>query len=185
MKSHILALAGLGVAACASQSGISEVWQGVVKRQCGVSFVTYPKDFLHSEELRASWNYWNASTGQSLFYDGGAVDTEPAESIVKIQVQPGKMYYKGKEVCGKTDYLVRLPDGCITCQVIVLSGYCLNHSSAAGIETVIRHELGHALGFVHAESANGLMYEETALYRSEPKDLSEEELMDVLSVYGN
>jgi predicted Zn-dependent protease len=88
-------------------------------------------------------------------------------------------------LCGWTSYKSAKATGCIDALSIdiELSNACGDVSSAT-LDTDMRHEIGHAMGFVHSEFREDLMFHASPAGLNKARDLSVEEMIDVTTVYG-
>ena len=126
--------------------------------------------------------YWNSLSSKKIFFYMGETDWESYSEenkesgiILVISIKETKPD-KHKTTLAYTS-LRWYNNGCITGQGITLYLDTLDKSSDNRIRSVIRHELGHTLGFVHSKEDDDLMYKSIGSYiYDDLKELSEWEL---------
>ncbi len=186
-------------AAVVSSFGCAGPTQGVGPlglKRCDTSFYVYPKDTdpAQLEAFRDSFNYINEAVGMQLFVDGGPVAdvVEPGDGYIvlkfadRLEADPDlvEKYGTKTETCGHTDYSFWPHNLCINSSVILLSRNCEQWTTDAGYRSIIRHEIGHALGLTHTDNPRDLMFEKYEWVGVDAKVFSAEELAAVRELYG-
>lgn len=157
-------------------------------RQCGPTFYTYDDTFdpRQKEELRSAFAYFNGVLERKLWIDAGvtsAADAPVSEAFTRIEYVDRLPPNKGHLVCGLTTMTMR-PSGCLVDVKISLSRECESEATVGGWLTALRHEVGHASGLVgHNEDPAGLMYWTSSGVEEVPRNLSDEEMEALISLY--
>ena len=135
--------------------------------------------------IENSIDYWNSIYGKKLFTGIGTlpltyVSARP-KIVVLIDVLTSEEYnkkFRSIELARVEYNKLSRKDGCIIGGTILLKKDELNNTknTKKGIENVIRHELGHILGFGHNRDSNGLMYISIDPNIDKYKTLTEKEL---------
>jgi len=121
--------------------------------------------------------YWNSIGTKPIFFFAGtspfAIDLVSNSKVITIFDMPEVLReIKDDEYNLAFTHLQGLADGCISVTNIFLDLTKLNDMSDVKVETAIRHELGHALGFDHSERSVDLMYKSINSRLMKNKDLS-------------
>jgi len=151
-------------------------------KQCNQTFYVYERDLSPEQrtQVHDAFSYWNTTIQQRLWIDGGPVadDVEPAEgyTVVQFAEPPGK----SDGACGVT-FFTYFPLSCISKAVIYITARC--KLSGARLQSVLRHEIGHAMGIDHSDDPGQLMYPAMGHY-PDPGVIYGEELDAVRGVYA-
>lgn len=140
-------------------------------------YVTPDLDPAQIEAVAHAALYWNTLLEREQFIDGGSVDVQP--SPVTTRIVMGNM----ENECGTTHWRW-YGTGCITDVDIVLSSDCDRRFTTSNFETVVRHELGHALGLGHSPDRTSVMYYQASLYSADAKELTPSETAEFRAYYG-
>lgn len=132
-------------------------------------------------------SYWNNTSKQrQYFFNLGTISSEVesyAFTSIQIVDQLTKQTIGGiKQVCGDSYLLINNTTGCINKVIIRISKQCTKDSGI--LETVVRHELGHALGLADTNDFTKLMFHNTEPTVQHPVNVSWSNLMTLESMYS-
>jgi hypothetical protein len=134
--------------------------------------------------------YWNSVYGGKLFFYGGIVDYKIDDpetgALLLIDIFDR---YKDKYGLIKLDSSLASTKfkanrrGCISANIEIFADILDNRLDENGLQTVMRHELGHTLGLGHSDKLleDGLMEDKTSF--GSLKELSEYELKAFRLIY--
>jgi hypothetical protein len=159
--------------------------------ECGLDEVTH-------DEIRSGFAYWEqvwlwrwgrGLPDRMLFHEAELCDPirlydAPGDGKIYVYVRPDIRSEPDGEICGYTDPSVPMADGG-RASIIQVSRHCLRRSSHNLRVSVMRHEIGHALGLPHGEDRDCLMspdISETSV-RDGPQAACAEEMDAVVSRY--
>jgi hypothetical protein len=174
---------------CASSNIVQHAGPFTIRLCDAPTFYVYPTaiDPAQLEFVKAGFEYWNEALSTRLFIDGGAVGDalEVSEGYILVQfVSEIVIEEESRLVCGNVpSYSVNMLNGCVSHQSIQISTACENKGSDAGMASVVRHEIGHAMGLSHSAFEADLMFEAASINVSFPKSLSDAELEELKEVY--
>lgn len=148
MKSLLLAAA---LAACAPASRVMTASYDGSWRMCrGSILVATRPAAAAAPELEAAIRYWDAELEARAFLYGGLADGYAGNEIVYVGINDD-------DLKGKIAGTYAVADGhCMRLKVIALAPRALDLPSVR-LETVLRHELGHALGLADSQELGNLM----------------------------
>lgn len=134
--------------------------------------------------VRRGFDYWNALLEHKKFYYIGIVDYTPMDPETSGFIIIGVSSERDSNIYGFTKYDYDHGTGCMSSTKIFLTPSCLQDSDVL-MESVVRHEIGHVLGFGHSKDEKHLMwYKIAAIKQGHPIDVSRIELDYALDLYG-
>lgn len=158
------------------------------KRQCNVPILYSLNEnmSLEAKEYAVNaFNYWNDVFGGSLFVYAGElsyqVGSPEASAFIMVEVREKFNYYDNNDDLQRAEDVAAITsfkyneDGCMFATGIIVFEDSLKKWGSKKIETVIRHEIGHTLGFHHSEVLEDLMYPTASLNfgQKHPKEISD------------
>ena len=141
---------------------------------------TIPDKFLPS--INKSIEYWNLNLIKRLLINIQRLIAESPNSTIIILTMPKDLAKLNKEPAAVT-FVKYMEPNCINQVTIYINetSYGLDINM---FETIIRHELGHALGLEDTSEFNDLMFHTLDSLKKHPATLSNDELKKVKNIYN-
>lgn len=155
-------------------------------RQClvpvmyGIAYDVPPSKDL---EIESALEYWNDATGLKLFFSLGRIDDADLSRSLDSAIL---MIHATDLDLGRRYALTGFEyakNGCFTKVRIVISQDAFATKDGI-LETIVRHEAGHALGLAHSPAFSDLMFHSVEPTMQHPVDASSEEVNAVRDLYS-
>jgi predicted Zn-dependent protease len=133
--------------------------------------------------VKRGFEYWNSVLGKTAFLATPGLELEPGETGTSWIILVGVESEYRKTSCAFTSLQWHTYNSCIFETWVKINPKCLDRKEA-WLESLIRHEAGHALGLRHSDELFELMYPTLQDSLQHPVDASEGEIRAVRKLYG-
>ena len=141
---------------------------------------TIPDEFL--KPIDSSIEYWNLSLVKRLLINIQRLVDESSNPTIIILTMPKDLAKINKQPAAVT-FIKYMEPNCIN-QVTIYINETSYGLDIKMFESVVRHELGHALGLEDSSDFNNLMFHTIDPLKKHPATLSNDELKKVKNIYN-
>lgn len=147
-------------------------------KQCSLPVFIASKNLQQNQQERtnSAIKHWNESVGINVFFDLGDVawaEIEQNQGFVLISISENLR----SSALATTNIIINSKKCIQSAKIYINSNY--SNYNIDVFETIIRHELGHVLGFYHTSDFTKLMYSNIENSVQHPVDVSEEEIREL------